>query len=877
MKKYILILLLAASAISLESCHRGKHFITGSSFRDRVYEQFQRRKELAKNRSEQLFSVFDKKDLTLGEKEAMWFLYAYMPLSDLADYDGNFFLSNVRSSVSARDTFSWGEKIPDEIFRHFVLPIRVNNENLDSSRIVFFAELKNRILKLSMKDAVLEVNHWCHEKVTYRASDERTSTPLATVKNALGRCGEESTFAVAALRSVCIPARQCYTPRWAHCDDNHAWVEVWVDGKWHYIGACEPEAVLDRAWFTGPAKRAMLVNTNVFGDYQGTEDVLLRDELFTRINLLPNYTETKRVFIKVTGTDSKPVDSAVVEFQLYNYSEFYPLTKCITGKNGICSFLTGFGDLVIWAAKGNDFGYHKITVKNTDTLVLMLDKQPGFVAEDEMDLVPPPEQSTDSKLDENLKKKNDDRLTFEDKLRTDYERTFIDSSKTWRLAKNLKLDPDTLWYFLKKSRGNWRELIDFISSVPEDRKGLIFPLLANISEKDLHDVTTEVLMDNIGNSISYTAAGQDRSVFHSYILSPRIDVENLRPFKSYFQKVFDKSFINRSRKDPGNIILWINGNIVLNEKENYSKAPLTPIGSYELKVADRRSRNILFVALCRSFGIPARIDPATRIPQYLHGTAWIDVYLEKPYEKIAAKCRLTLDYLQTNKRRPEYYTNFTLQKLENGFYRTLDYENEMASCTYPHSVDLEPGSYLVMTGVRTGTGTVCSKLSFLSLKAGESRMLELQFRDVPMQPPVLGHVNDLRKFVQSLGGTSEIPVNKGIVIAWVKPDNEPSRHFIADLILKKQVFESWKGAILLLFANDDEKKVFIQKNRNSLPSGTKFMTASPGSLDMLGKVSNTETGTNLPVVTFFDTKGNLSFLSAGYRIGTCAEIISLLK
>ena len=69
---------------------------------------------------------------------------------------------------------------------------------------------------------------------------------LVCCNSARGRCGEESTLAVSAMRSVGIPARQCYVPRWAHCDDNHAWVEVWADGDWHYLGACEPEPVLDK-------------------------------------------------------------------------------------------------------------------------------------------------------------------------------------------------------------------------------------------------------------------------------------------------------------------------------------------------------------------------------------------------------------------------------------------------------------------------------------------------------------------------------------------------------------------------------------------------------------------------------------------------------
>ena len=165
-----------------------------------------------------------------------------MPLGDIADYDPMLFVEGVRSAFKAREEMPWGNSVPDDLFRHFVLPLRVNNENLDSARTVFYRELKPRVEGLSMYDAVLEVNHWCHEKVIYTPSDARTSAPLATVRTAYGRCGEESTFTVTALRAVGIPARQVYTPRWAHTDNNHAWVEAWVDGQWHYLGACEPEA-----------------------------------------------------------------------------------------------------------------------------------------------------------------------------------------------------------------------------------------------------------------------------------------------------------------------------------------------------------------------------------------------------------------------------------------------------------------------------------------------------------------------------------------------------------------------------------------------------------------------------------------------------------
>ena len=207
--------------------------------------------------------------------------------ADKVNRSKQFYLDNaVRPALQARIEMPWGKTIPEREWVHFVLPIRVNNEALDAHRPVFYDELKDRIKDLPMADAILEINHWCHEKATYQPSDGRTHSPLQTVSSAIGRCGEESTFTVAALRAMGIPARQVYTPRWAHTDDNHAWVEAWADGKWYFLGACEPEPVLNLGWFNDPAARGMLMHARVPGkDYNGPEEVLARANGNTDINV----------------------------------------------------------------------------------------------------------------------------------------------------------------------------------------------------------------------------------------------------------------------------------------------------------------------------------------------------------------------------------------------------------------------------------------------------------------------------------------------------------------------------------------------------------------------------------------------------------------
>ena len=237
------------------------------------------------------------KEMTVND--AVSFLYEYMSIADKGDYSEDFFKANAEVALKARREMPWGKQLNDQLFKHFVLPVRVNNERLDDFRTMYYDTLKARVNGLSMHDAALEINHWCHEKVTYTPSDARTSSPLASMLNGEGRCGEESTFTVAAMRTVGIPARQVYTPRWAHTDDNHAWVEVWTDGKWSFLGACEPEPELNMAWFNEPASRAMLMHTLVFGDYDGPEDVIRRTENFTEINVIGNYVKTRRNIVTV--------------------------------------------------------------------------------------------------------------------------------------------------------------------------------------------------------------------------------------------------------------------------------------------------------------------------------------------------------------------------------------------------------------------------------------------------------------------------------------------------------------------------------------------------------------------------------------------------
>ena len=443
----------------LLSCSNS-HLIDDKSIRNDINSDYRARAEVYSPVRPELFALAD----TLQEdarREAVQFLLAYMPLSDLAVYEPGFLLSNVDAALKARSEMPWGPAVPADIFLHFTLPPRVNNENPDSFRLAFYDELKNRVDGLTAMEAALEINHWCHEKVSYQPSDSRTSSPLATVLSARGRCGEESTFTVAALRTAGLPARQVYTPRWAHTDDNHAWVEVWINGQWHYMGACEPEPVTGRGWFTEPARRAMLVHTKAFGRYTGNEPVIKREKLFSEINTLGRYSVTKNLLATVNDSSGAPVPLADVRYLLYNYAEFYPLATLKSDNAGISSFTTGLGSLLIWADDGSHYGFAIASPSDTAVTVTMTSVHPdGTIG---ADLVAPPVLPALPGIDEKLVTRNNVRLKSEDSIRQSYISSWMNDVSVPDLSSSTGIAKERITKVLGTSMGNYQAIASFLS------------------------------------------------------------------------------------------------------------------------------------------------------------------------------------------------------------------------------------------------------------------------------------------------------------------------------------------------------------------------------------------------------------------------------
>ena len=753
MKKFCSFLF--ALAIICASCTE-KHFITDRTYRHTVDSLFNLKKELAHNRDSALFNVF-LQNISLEGREALQFLYAFMPINDLADYDGEFYLENVRAAFTARREMAWGKEIPHDIFRHFVLPVRVNNENMDNSRTIFYDELKARVQNLSLHDAALEVNHWCHEKVTYAPSDGRTSSPLASVRSAIGRCGEESTFAVAAMRSVGIPARQVYTPRWAHTDDNHAWIEVWVDGDWYYMGACEPEPVLNLGWFSSPVKRAMLLHTKVFGKYFSKQDIINETNCFTEINVIENYAPTKKVKIQIVDIENNPVKDATVDFGLYNYAEFYPIASKKTNADGIATLTVGLGDLLIRAYKDGMFGYQKLAKnegllglhkmpKEAETIILVIDKKEGELNALDLDVTPPAELPVNSKISEEQRRENDHRLQEENDIRKQYEATFYTQEKAKILAEELNVDASLTWKYLQESRGNYAEIEKFLRATTPENSTWAFDLLSVISKKDLRDTPSEILIHHLENSSEF-APHFKNEIFINYVLNPRVANELLSAYRNAFGLDCNIFSAPEICANPKIAIDYFKNLYTINDDFNPQQIPITAKGFAELKVGDTYSANIAAIAFLRSLGFAARLEPATKKLQYYNFNQWHDFSLAKTNEqKNSPQGKLFLKFTPDDAlKTPQYEIHYTLSKFTNGKFNVLplDDNGEIFGETtlVNKTFNLDAGYYLLTTGRRLANGSVLSRLEFFNIEQNTTTTVPLIIRYSKEELQIIGSMN----------------------------------------------------------------------------------------------------------------------------------------
>ncbi len=797
---------------------------------------------------------------------AVKWLYANSPLSDMANYPFEMFLSCAQHGVFLRENSPFAKDVPEDIFLNYVMHIRINEEELCDCRKLFYNILADRVNNLSMHDAIIETNYWNAENVMYQLTDSRTISALGAYYSAYGRCGEESNFGVNVYRAIGIPARQIYTPRWAHCDDNHAWVEVYSDVEWHFLGACEPEEVLNKGWFTNASSRAMLIHSRCFGEISG-EEIISKVGMTAFLNNLKLYAVTKKITVVVKDTQGNLVKDAQVSFGILNYSNIFNSAILLTDEKGEASLTCGLGSLNIHVKKGDIYCEKMIFTPDVDTVEIVLkndvienDVWKNFVAIAPKDQIvngvkPTEEQKEFCQVKTNAANaKREQRVA--DMFDAEKARTVVDKYGY----------SEEIYNVLFESRSNLNNLIEFLSDeafTPAEKEKIILTL----SKKDRRDVDTDVLREALTLTKEYACENED--IFYKYIVCPRAFLEPLSKYRQFILDFFTDDQKAQFRANPKSVWKYINDNIGFDADIEYGQIVTLPIGALTVKNASLRSKRILFVAVCRTLGIASRMNPLNELAEYYSDGEFVTV-------EVLEKGNCTITFEKETEETWQYYPDFSIGLLVDGEYQTLELSEENWNGN-ELTISVTAGSYRVITDNRLPNGNLFASKYHFDIKDGETKHLKLQKYHANLSEMLDNFDLDEFKVYDENGNVvlgSEITKNKAVLM-WLEEGREPTEHLLNEMLDQTEDFKETTADIVFIVKDKSAlENAKVKLVLDTFPRIKVYYDSFVPNVETLARRMYVDPD-KLPLVIVTTKELNAVYACSGYNVGSGDMIIKI--
>ena len=702
----------------------------------------------------------------------------------------------------------------------------------------------------------------------YQATDARTISALGAYRSAYGRCGEESAFGVNVFRSVGIPARQIYTPRWAHCDDNHAWVEVWCGGKWRFLGACEPEEVLNRGWFTNASSRAMLIHSRCFGEISG-EEIISKVGMASFLNNLPLYAVTKRLTVAVKDPGGAPVADAQVSFGILNYSSIFPAAVVQTGADGTASLTCGLGSINIHVKKGDVFCERMVYTPDMDRVEIVLaqdepacDVWEDFTARSPRDQIVSGAQPTMAQKELGLKK-----TAAANEKREQRVAAMFDAGRAEAVVKQYGYS-QAIYDLLYESRGNLDVLLAFL----EDSRygaGEKEKLLLTLSAKDRRDVDPDVLREALELSKPYYDG--DDALFYPYIACPRVFNEPLRKNRQFILDYLSEEQKAAFRANPAQVWDYVQKEIGFDPTIEYGQIVTRPVGALTVRNASPLSRKILFVSICRALGIAARMNLVDQQAEYYADGGFVPV--EVPQKGDAA-----IIFEKGSGESWQYDADFAIGMLVDGMYQTLDLSKEQWEGDTLR-IEASSGMYRIITDNRLPNGDLHASKYHFRLNPGEAKAVRLHKFQADLSEMLDNFTLEEFKVCDSEGREvlgSELTGSKAVLM-WLEEGKEPTEHILNEMLEQEADFQNLPAEILFMVRSREAlENAKLQKVLQTFPKIRVYYDTFVPNVETLARRMYVDPE-KLPLILVTTRTLNAVYACSGYNVGSGDMIVKVCQ
>ena len=437
----------------------------------------------------------------------------------------------------------------------------------------------------------------------------------------------------------------------------------------------------------------------------------------------------------------------------------------------------------------------------------------------------------------------------------------------------------------------------------EDWKQERKELLHSLSDKDFRDLDPEIAQEQLRQLAPLypdvqkrLASGKQpdtaslRKAFVRYCLCLRIGREELTAFASAVKAYFSEQERAVFSERPERIWEWEQTHLRYLPQEDYDTLKITPPAALRGLWADEAGKRTLFVAVCRTLGIPARLNPVTGQAEYLTGYGWREVSgqaeaagggAEETFtgrshnEKDSARLLLLAS--------PEdpwtYAQTWTIGRLSRMGYETLNYEG-----IHPENgrmeLFLKSGTYRLITTNRMPGGSQYASIIRFQLKEGEERTLEMKLRRPELKDLLVKNPLPAFSLMDSRGNAVEsasLLTGAKSLLIFAEEGKEPTEHVLNELPAEKERME--RLSCRLILAADSPSSLgnlLLKRTVDAFEMAQVYFDEGLENAEPVARRMYVDPD-RLPLLVAADEQGCGIYACSGYHVGSVGLALKLLE
>ena len=625
--------------------------------------------------------------------------------------------------------------------------------------------------------------------------------------------------------------------------------------------------ILNKGWFTNASSRAMMVHSRLFDLFPAEgEDVIGKEGAAVMLNQTARYAKVKTVSVKVLDKTGAPVKGAQVQFQVLNMGEYFPIAKAETDENGTVSLVTGLGSVRVLAFLPGMEGFAQadLDTRALGEISLTLTGE-AVEAEDwrAVDVIAPVDTPV-----------NPDMPTPEQK-----------AEGTRRMNEANKIR--------KEKKENWvnPELTAFLAG--EDEKELRQEIVDVLSEKDHTDCVCSVLEEHLEYGKRYAKEFKSKSgaeecsekemdgtpgaengynLYINYVLNPRVEDELLRPYRKGMLSFFTEEQKAAFHANPAEIWNYIQAHITAypdNERETVMETPYECLVS---GIGTERSQKVLFVAVARTLGIPARLNPDNKVMEYWVRNQFVPVLKQQEGGAV-----LTLK--KEKDAVWNYYQNWTMGRLVGNEYVSLNLTGRSWDGDNL-KLALIPGTYRIITTNRLPNGNQFAWEKTFTIKEGGQREETLRLREAQLGD-MLERIS-LPEFEvkDSAGNTvtcAELTKGGKKILMWLEESREPTEHILNEMLEHAEKFHEFENSVSFMIRTQEAKQdPLLAKVLKRFPKVSIYYDSFEENIELLGRRMYVDPD-KLPLILVTNGESVGIYATSGYNVGTGDMLIRIME